>query len=102
MQPLKDGSEVLPSNLTLKSEDVARVVPDRILSVGFLPMRDRLVAFAGGRSGHLGLWDVDCKDDSEADGVHIYRPHRSPLAGISVAPFSASKVRLPNSARIQS
>lgn len=92
MQPLKDGSEVLPSNLTLKSEDVARVVPDRILSVGFLPMRDRLVAFAGGRSGHLGLWDVDCKDDSEADGVHIYRPHRSPLAGISVAPFSASKI----------
>lgn len=83
-------SEVQPSNLTLRSQDVARVVPNRIFSVEFLPVRDRLVLLAGDKFGYLGLWDVDC-ESLEGDGVHIYRPHDSPISGISIAPFHATR-----------
>lgn len=82
---------ILPSRFSLQKDDIARVVPGRIISVSFLPVSDRILVVAGDKGGHLGFWDVEC-DESEGDGVHLFQPHVSHVSGISVAPFSATKV----------
>ncbi|KAI5080996.1 hypothetical protein GOP47_0004179 [Adiantum capillus-veneris] len=89
---LQEGSTD-PREFTLQTSDIARVVPERIMSVAFLPVNDKLLVVAGDKGGHLGFWDVEWDDDDgDGDGVHLYQPHTSPISGIAVQPCSASKV----------
>ncbi|MCO5604038.1 hypothetical protein L7F22_058195 [Adiantum nelumboides] len=85
------GDSTDPRTFTLQRSDIARVVPERIMSVTFLPVNDKLLVVAGDKSGHLGFWDVEW-DDEDGDGVHLYRSHTAPVSGIAVQPYSASKV----------
>jgi WD repeat-containing protein 76 len=83
--------------LVLRSVNVRRVVPERILSVRILPLADRTVVAAGNKLGHIGFWDVDglVEDDGDgdgADGVFEYFPHRGPVGGIVMHPDAPRKV----------
>jgi hypothetical protein len=46
------------SKMTLTSERVAKVVPQRIFSVVLHPGTDQILAACGDEWGHLGLWFV--------------------------------------------
>ncbi|KAG9456248.1 hypothetical protein H6P81_000756 [Aristolochia fimbriata] len=78
-------------SLTLKEENVARVVRGRILNVRFLPSGDRTVVIVGDKLGNVGFWDVDRKE-GEGDGIYVYSPHSAPVSGISVQPYSLCKI----------
>lgn len=55
----------------LQTDQVAKVVPDRIFSLDIHPTEDKLLVAVGGKWGGLGLWDV--KDvDSASNGVHLF------------------------------
>ncbi|RLM60956.1 hypothetical protein C2845_PM14G07140 [Panicum miliaceum] len=83
--------------LVLRSANVRRVVPERILSVRILPLADRTVVAAGNKLGHIGFWDVDglVEDEGDgdgADGVFEYFPHRGPVGGIVMHPDAPRKI----------
>ena len=39
---------------------VAKLVPNRILSLAIHPSEDRVLVAAGGKWGKVGLWDAVC------------------------------------------
>ncbi|KAL4181421.1 hypothetical protein AMTRI_Chr12g271160 [Amborella trichopoda] len=75
--------------LRLRAENVARLVPGRIFSLAFFPFCERSVVVAGGKFGHVGIWDTDQKEE---DGVHSYCPHSAPVSGVVVWPFHLTKI----------
>lgn len=76
----------------LKPENIARVVPGRIMSLRFFPTRDMQMVAVGNKFGDIGFWHVNGKED-DGDGIHLYHPHPRPVSGIVIDPFSVSKVR---------
>ena len=68
--------------------NVAKVVPERIYSIAFHPSPHKLIAVAGDKKGHLGLWDVDAPPSEDSDkknstnGVHLFRPHSSVISNL--------------------
>jgi len=54
-----------------KEEQAVKLVPERIYSTVFHP--SMLLACAGDKVGHLGLWKID--SDAENDGVTLFKPH---------------------------
>jgi hypothetical protein len=100
--PVEQGRKIMPKNahinpqgLYLKEGYVARLVPERIMSVAFFPSSQKLLAVVGDKRGHLGFWDVHCEFDGR-DGVHLFKPHASHVSGIAITPFSITKVRVPH------
>ncbi|XP_010265685.1 PREDICTED: WD repeat-containing protein 76 [Nelumbo nucifera] len=77
-------------SLTLKPENIARVMPGRILNVLFFPTKDRTLIVAGNKFGNLAFWDAD--SEGEGDGIYLYSPHSGPISGILIQPYSLSKV----------
>jgi len=85
-------------SLSLDDPDtcVAKVTPERIYSVACHPSPERIIACAGDKTGHLGIWNVDqygvpdgggdeVSEESKAsssstDGVHLFRPHRGAIS----------------------
>lgn len=80
-----------PRSLKLEYDNVARVVPGRIVSIRFLPTAEMTMVVVGNKNGYLGFWDVKPQNEEE-DVIHLYQPHSAPISGISVHPFSLSKV----------
>jgi len=81
-------STAIPSNnfiddvkaLRIDSEDnVAKVTPERIYAITCHPSKniDAFIACAGDKRGNLGLWNVNSANEN--DGVHLYKPHSSPI-----------------------
>ncbi|KAL2942258.1 WD repeat-containing protein 76 [Bienertia sinuspersici] len=81
-----------PRSLKLDHTYIARVVPSRIFSIRFFPTTEMTMVVVGNKLGHLGFWDVRPQNGQEEDVVHLYRPHSAPISGISVHPFTLSKV----------
>lgn len=81
-----------PRSLHLYDDNVARVVPGRIFSVRFFPTTNMTMVVAGNKYGHLGFWDVKPQHREDKDVIHLYQPHSAPISGISMHPFSLSKV----------
>ena len=78
-------SKTLQSNLnalSLESDTcVAKVTPERIYSVACNPNPNHIIACAGDKRGHVGIWNVDQygaeakqEDESSSDGVHLFKP----------------------------
>ncbi|WJZ98270.1 hypothetical protein VitviT2T_016809 [Vitis vinifera] len=84
-----EGSVDLGS-MTLNAENIARIMPGRIMNLRFFPCIDSTMIVAGDKSGHIGFWDVDC--EKERDGVFLYQPHKDPVSGILIQEFSQSKI----------
>eukprot|EP00937_MAST-01D_sp_MAST-1D-sp2_P001741 g1741.t1 len=80
-----------PEHTADRDIGLAKVVPERIYGLAFVPTASKLIVAAGGRDGALGLWDVDGEDES-GDVVSLYEPHRSCLNEISFDPQDPSKL----------
>ncbi|KAF6147404.1 hypothetical protein GIB67_016761 [Kingdonia uniflora] len=52
-------------SLVLKRENVVRVMPEKMMSVKFLPCNERSVIVVGNKVGNVGFWDADCKEKDE-------------------------------------
>jgi len=62
---------------------VAKVVPERIYAVTFHPSPHKIIAVAGDKKGHIGLWDVDAtSSDDTSDSVHLFKPHNGAVANL--------------------
>jgi hypothetical protein len=77
--------------LSLKPENIARVVPGRIMNVRFFPCKDSRMVVVGNKFGNIGFWNVDC-DTEEKDGIYLYHPHPGPISGISIQQHCLPKV----------
>ncbi|XP_057767121.1 uncharacterized protein LOC130987561 isoform X2 [Salvia miltiorrhiza] len=77
--------------LELKPENVARVVPGRIMSLRFFPTRDMQMVAVGNKFGDIGFWHVNGKEE-DGDGIYLYHPHAGPVSGIVIDPFCISKM----------
>lgn len=75
----------------LKPENVARVVPGKILNVKFFPTTEKTLVVAGNKFGDLGVWNVGA-EEGEGDGIYMFHPHSAPISGIAIEPFSMSKM----------
>jgi len=73
-------------SLSLDRKNIARVVPDSITHMRFLPSNDFKMVVAGNRVGDIGFWNVG---ESE---VFVYHPHQASISGISIHPHCLSKV----------
>jgi len=88
-------SETLQSNLNaLSLEDpdtcVAKVTPERIYSVACHPNPNHIIACAGDKQGHVGIWNVDQygveakqEDESSSDGVHLFKPFNGAVSSLT-------------------
>ncbi|XP_074311280.1 uncharacterized protein LOC141647126 [Silene latifolia] len=84
---------VKPESFKLESENVARIVPEGLTVIRFLPTSGTTVVVAGTRFGSLGVWAATSRDANDiGKTVHLYRPHSSTIYGIYVHPFSPTKI----------
>ncbi|EYU31796.1 hypothetical protein MIMGU_mgv1a005064mg [Erythranthe guttata] len=75
----------------LKPENIARVVPSRIMSLKFFPTVDMEMVVAGNKFGDVGFWNVNRKNEG-GGGIYLYHPHSRPISGIVIDPFCISKM----------
>ncbi|KAM1812305.1 hypothetical protein ACFX13_026559 [Malus domestica] len=91
----KEENEVWSSlkveSLTLKPENVARVVPGRIMNVKFFPCTSSNMIAVGNKFGNVGFWHIDSKEDEES-GIYLYHPHSGPISGILIQQHCMSKI----------
>ncbi|KAK1736333.1 WD40 repeat domain-containing protein [Skeletonema marinoi] len=87
-------SKTLQSNLnalSLESDTcVAKVTPERIYSVACHPNPNHIIACAGDKRGHVGIWNVDQygaeakqEDESSSDGVHLFKPFNGAVSSMT-------------------
>ncbi|CAI0395018.1 unnamed protein product [Linum tenue] len=80
-------------SMRLETDNIARVVPGRIMSVEFLPCTDLRMVVVGNKLGNVGFWNMDSKGgDDHHNGIHLYRPHTGPISGIVFQESSFSKI----------
>ncbi|KAL8502571.1 hypothetical protein ACS0TY_021637 [Phlomoides rotata] len=77
--------------LQLKSENIARVVPEKIMSLRIFPTLDMQMIAVGNKFGDIGFWNVNGKQE-DGDGIFLYHPHTAPVSGFVINPFSISKM----------
>ncbi|GMJ15882.1 DROUGHT SENSITIVE 1 [Hibiscus trionum] len=77
-------------SLDLKPENVARIMPGRIMVVKFFPSSTMRMIAAGNKFGNIAFWNVDSKDEKE--DIYLYRPHSGPISGILVQQYAMSKI----------
>ncbi|KAK9268968.1 hypothetical protein L1049_000735 [Liquidambar formosana] len=78
-------------SLTLEPENIARVMPGKILNMRFFPSNNVNMIVAGNKFGNVAFWDVNAGKKG-GDGIYLYHPHTGPISGISIQPFSLSKI----------
>jgi len=68
------------NKLRIDNENQAvKIVPERIYSTTFHP--SKLLACAGDKIGHLGLWNIDA-ESSETNGVSLFKPHSGAISSL--------------------
>ncbi|XWS70364.1 hypothetical protein CRYUN_Cryun03dG0041700 [Craigia yunnanensis] len=77
-------------SLDLKPENVARLLPGRIMVVKFFPCSSMRMIAAGNKFGNISFWNADCED--EKDGIYLYHPHTGPISGILIQQYSIAKI----------
>ncbi|XP_028109399.1 WD repeat-containing protein 76-like [Camellia sinensis] len=83
---------VNPKSIKME-ENVRMVVPERVMVLRFLPSPHEKIIMAGDSLGSVGFWNVDVKnEDDDKGGIYLYQPHSGFISGISVQPFSISKI----------
>nr|GLL20329.1 WD repeat-containing protein 76 [Ipomoea trifida] len=78
-------------SLRLEPENIARVVPGRILNVKFFPTTGMRMVVVGNKFGNIGFWNADAKEE-DGDGIYLYQPHSAPVSGIVIESFSMPKM----------
>ncbi|XP_031257972.1 WD repeat-containing protein 76-like [Pistacia vera] len=85
------GSPVDLGSLTLKPNNIARIMPGRILIAKFFPSNDMRMIMAGNKYGNVGFWNLNPMQEGE-DGIYLYRTHTGPISGIEVQQSCLSKI----------
>ena len=80
------------SSLTVREEDVAKVVDSRIYTLCVHPSENKLIICAGDSQGNVGVWDVDAGKGSDTGGVYRYCPHVEGVMKVAVDPLSSSRI----------
>ncbi|WCJ29851.1 DNA damage-binding protein CMR1 [Euphorbia peplus] len=75
-------SSVDPWSMKLEPENIARVMPGRIMVVKFLPSNDVKMIAAGNKMGNVAFWKPDSPGEEDGDGIYLYHPHTAPVSGI--------------------
>lgn len=78
-------------SMDLKTENIARLVPGRIMAVRFFPCNDVRMVVAGNKFGNVAFWNMDSKGE-EGDGIFLYHHHTGPISGILFQQSCLSKV----------
>ncbi|XP_002523525.2 WD repeat-containing protein 76 [Ricinus communis] len=78
-------------SMNLKQENVARVLPGRIMVVKFLPCNDVRMIVAGNKFGNVAFWNVDSEGE-DGDGIYLFRQHTGPISGILFQQSCLSKI----------
>lgn len=99
--PAAGGGKVITSKnlqgklneLSVEDADscVAKVTPERIYSVACHPNPNYIIACAGDKRGHVGIWNVDQygsaggekQDDESSDGVHLFKPFNGAVSSMT-------------------
>ncbi|XP_044463678.1 WD repeat-containing protein 76-like [Mangifera indica] len=85
------GNNVDLGSLTLKPNNIARLMPGKILVVKFFPSNDMRMVMAGNKYGNIGFWNLNPIQEEE-DGTYLYHPHSSPISGIVAQQSCLSKI----------
>jgi WD40 repeat protein len=67
-------SSILTTRLKIKEEQVAKVVPSRIMSLAVNSSTAKLLVAVGDKWGNVGLWDVNDRQ-AITHGVRCFAPH---------------------------
>ncbi|GMN47173.1 hypothetical protein TIFTF001_016351 [Ficus carica] len=79
--------------MTVKPENVARILPDRITHIKFFPRSSSRIIVAGNKLGDVGFWNLDHRrDGGTEDGIYMYHAHSGSVSGISIHKHCLSKV----------
>lgn len=78
-------------SMSLEPENIARIMPGRIMTVRFFPRNDINIVAAGNKLGNVAFWNVDSEGE-KGDGIFLYRPHTGPISGILFQQSCLSKV----------
>jgi len=69
-----ENVSTLTKRLKIKEEQVAKVVPSRIMSLAVNSSTAKLLVAVGDKWGNVGLWDVNDRQ-AITHGVHCFAPH---------------------------
>ncbi|KAH8481793.1 hypothetical protein H0E87_029323 [Populus deltoides] len=78
-------------SMSLEPENIARIMPGRIMTVRFFPRNDVNIVAAGNKLGNVAFWNVDSEGE-KGDGIFLYRPHTGPISGILFQQSCLSKI----------
>ncbi|KAJ0495564.1 putative transcription factor WD40-like family [Helianthus annuus] len=73
--------------MKIDKKNIARVLSGRITEVKFFPTKDTRMVAVGNNCGNVGFWNIDSDDE-----IYVYYPHSGIVSGISIHPYSLSKV----------
>ncbi|KAL3924732.1 MAG: hypothetical protein SGPRY_003833 [Prymnesium sp.] len=72
-------------SLSVRDDDIAKLVPERIFSLSFHPSPTKLLAAAGDTWGRIGLWDCDQREHASSPCVVTFETHSRPVSGIRIS-----------------
>ncbi|XP_021999334.1 WD repeat-containing protein 76 [Helianthus annuus] len=73
--------------MKIDKKNIARVLSGRITEVKFFPTKDTRMVAVGNNCGNVGFWNIDSDDE-----IYVYYPHSGIVSGISIHPYSLSKI----------
>ncbi|XP_040198129.1 WD repeat-containing protein 76-like [Rana temporaria] len=72
--------------MKLRAGGVAKMVPERILSVAIHPSERRTLVASGDKYGNVGLWNVD--DNSDGKEIYVFELHSRNVGCLSFCPWN--------------
>ncbi|MED6146436.1 hypothetical protein PIB30_034552 [Stylosanthes scabra] len=75
-------------SMKLDPKNTAKVVPERITTVRFIPSSTLRMVVVGSQIGNIGFWNVG----ADGNQVYSYCPHPARITGILVQPNSLPKI----------
>ncbi|KAJ4709647.1 WD repeat-containing protein 76-like [Melia azedarach] len=78
-------------SLTLKPENIARIMPGRIMVVKFFPSTDVRMVVAGSKAGNITFWNLNPQEEKD-NGIYLYDTHSGPVSGIAIQQSCYSKI----------
>ncbi|KAG7390869.1 WD repeat-containing protein 76 [Phytophthora pseudosyringae] len=79
---LEEKAPLTDVKYSLEDKDIAKVVPDPIRALAFLPRPDRIMVASGDKEGHIALWTPPSTADhmKRNSCAVLYRPHGFPVS----------------------
>ncbi|CAL1532289.1 unnamed protein product, partial [Lymnaea stagnalis] len=76
---------------SISENRVAKVLPGRLFSLGWHPSPESLIAVAGDKYGHVGLWNVLAHSERD-NSLTVFKPHTKVVSDLSIITSSPHKL----------